>query len=110
MSINEPIAVQLSDDEVEVLRHGLNEWRGPARCTKAMALAMGFDGLDDLYAVEASASTTSSAQVMPVGRAEQRRRAAPTADSPAITDPRCGRSRRSGLGAGSPERHVGPGG
>lgn len=52
MSINDPLVVQLSDDEVEVLCHGINEWRGPARCTEAMAQAMGFDGLEDLYAIE----------------------------------------------------------
>lgn len=49
MSINDLLDVPLDDDEREVLRSGLLEWGGPARCTHAMALAMGFAGVDDLF-------------------------------------------------------------
>ncbi len=49
MSINDLLDVPLDDDERKVLRSGLLEWGGPARCTHAMALAMGFAGVDDLF-------------------------------------------------------------
>lgn len=31
------------------MRNGLNEWRGPARCTDELAVAMGFAGYDDFH-------------------------------------------------------------
>ena len=33
---------ELTEDEREVLRRGLLEWGGPARCTEALAVAMDF--------------------------------------------------------------------
>ncbi|OXM49486.1 hypothetical protein CFP75_19045 [Amycolatopsis alba DSM 44262] len=36
------MSVELADDEREVLRRGLAEWGGPASCTEALAVAMGF--------------------------------------------------------------------
>jgi hypothetical protein len=48
MGINDLLAVDLTDDEIRVLRHGLLEWGGPARCTDRMALAMGFESVDDI--------------------------------------------------------------
>ena len=44
------LAPDLDDVERSVLCAALNEWRGPARCTDALAVAMGFGGLDDLHA------------------------------------------------------------
>ena len=38
----EKLAVELSDDERALLRHGLGEWWGPAKPTDALAAAMGF--------------------------------------------------------------------
>ena len=38
----------LSDEEVQLLQHGLLEWAGPARCTEELAIAMGFSGVSDL--------------------------------------------------------------
>ncbi|MGA5132259.1 hypothetical protein ACPCTO_20885 [Streptomyces olivoreticuli] len=38
----------LTDEEVQLLRKGLMEWSGPARCTEEFALAMGFVSALDL--------------------------------------------------------------
>lgn len=45
-----PTAEQLTltDEESRLLQQGLTEWSGPARCTEEFAVAMGFDGTDDL--------------------------------------------------------------
>ncbi|WP_327141330.1 hypothetical protein [Nocardia sp. NBC_01327] len=43
------VVVELSDDERHVLRCGLNEWVGPARSSEALAVAMGFASVEDLY-------------------------------------------------------------
>ena len=48
MGVNDEIAVPLTDDERELLRCGLGEWGGPARCTDRMAVAMGFESVQDL--------------------------------------------------------------
>ena len=45
---SELIAVPLTDDERVLLVSGLSEWGGPARCTHALALAMGFADVDAL--------------------------------------------------------------
>lgn len=42
--------VELSDDEIYLLRCGLLEWQGPARCTEQMAVAMGFSSVEELFA------------------------------------------------------------
>ena len=38
----------LTDEEVRLLRKGLMEWSGPARCTEEFAVAMGFTSATDL--------------------------------------------------------------
>lgn len=38
----------LTDEEVRLLRKGLMEWSGPARCTEEFAIAMGFVSATDL--------------------------------------------------------------
>ncbi|MEV3965187.1 hypothetical protein AB0M34_30600 [Nocardia sp. NPDC050193] len=43
------VAIELSEDEREVLRRGLGEWGGPAHCTEALAVAMGFRSVVDLH-------------------------------------------------------------
>ncbi|MBM7437346.1 hypothetical protein [Streptomyces sp. HB132] len=45
-----PTAEQLAlnDEESRLLQLGLMEWCGPARCTEEFAVAMGFDGVQDL--------------------------------------------------------------
>ncbi|WP_082057025.1 GNAT family N-acetyltransferase [Psychromicrobium lacuslunae] len=43
------VEIALEDEERELLRHGLLQWLGPAHCSESMAVAMGFDGVDDLY-------------------------------------------------------------
>lgn len=39
----------LDDDERYLLRCGLNEWGGPARCTEELAVAMGFDSVNNMF-------------------------------------------------------------
>ena len=46
----EIIDVDLTDAERWVLNRGLVEWGGPAHCTEAMATAMGFSSVENLYA------------------------------------------------------------
>ncbi len=41
--------VDLTHDERLLLRYGLNQWGGPARCTDAFALAMGFESRERLH-------------------------------------------------------------
>jgi hypothetical protein len=43
-----PIAIQLDQQEIELLRSGLAEWGGPANATPELAVAMGFAGVEDL--------------------------------------------------------------
>lgn len=43
------IQLRLSNDERALLRAGLREWGGPARCTEEFAVAMGFDNVADLF-------------------------------------------------------------
>lgn len=47
---NELVDVALTDDERFLLDRGLVEWGGPARCTEAMAIAIGFSSVADLLA------------------------------------------------------------
>lgn len=42
------VEVGLVDEERNLLWLGLLEWGGPAKCTEAMAIAMGFRGTSDL--------------------------------------------------------------
>lgn len=44
----ELVDVALTDDERFLLTRGLVEWGGPARCSDAMAVAMGFADVQDL--------------------------------------------------------------
>lgn len=50
MNAHDRVQFDLDEDEREVLRRGLTEWAGPAAPTEAMALAMGFGDIDDLFA------------------------------------------------------------
>lgn len=47
---DEVVDVALTDEERFLLEHGLVEWGGPARCTEAMAVAIGFDSVAELLA------------------------------------------------------------
>ncbi|MGW7538310.1 hypothetical protein [Amycolatopsis sp. NPDC054798] len=42
------VSVELADDERKTLCQGLAEWGGPASCTEALAVAMGFRSVADL--------------------------------------------------------------
>jgi hypothetical protein len=43
------MALDLDEDERYVMRCGLVEWGGPARCTEEMARAMGFESISNLF-------------------------------------------------------------
>lgn len=49
VNAEELVAIELADEERKVLRCGLDEWGGPARCTEALAVAMGFQSVADLH-------------------------------------------------------------
>ena len=42
------VGLDLTDEERRMLFYGLIDWGGPARCTEVLAIALGFDGLEDL--------------------------------------------------------------
>lgn len=44
------IDIPLTQQERELLGRGLQEWSGPASCTDGLAVAMGFDSLEDFFA------------------------------------------------------------
>jgi hypothetical protein len=46
---DELIDIELTDEERYVLNRGVVEWGGPASCTDAMAGAMGFASVRDLF-------------------------------------------------------------
>jgi hypothetical protein len=43
------LSPDLDDVERHLLRWGIIEWGGPARCTEEMAVAMGFDSVQHLF-------------------------------------------------------------
>lgn len=43
------LSPDLDDRERRLLRWGIIEWGGPARCTEEMAVAMGFRDVQDLF-------------------------------------------------------------
>jgi hypothetical protein len=47
---NEMFAIDLTDEERYLIDRGLHAWGGPARCTNAFAIGMGFAGVRDLFA------------------------------------------------------------
>lgn len=46
---DEIVALDLTADEWRLLRCGLTEWWGPARCSDELAVAMGFGGYEDFH-------------------------------------------------------------
>lgn len=48
-SVQVPVSVPLTAEERTFLRHGVAEWWGPARCTDAFAVAMGFQSREHLH-------------------------------------------------------------
>jgi hypothetical protein len=49
MDASEPVGVDLTAEEIRLVTAGLVEWGGPARCTDALAVAMGFVDVKDLF-------------------------------------------------------------
>jgi hypothetical protein len=46
---NRPVAVDLDQDERYMLIHGLRDWGGPAYGSDALAVAMGFQSMDQIH-------------------------------------------------------------
>ena len=44
---DQPVTVELTEAELDLLRAGLHTWGGPVTCSEEMAVAMGFGGLAD---------------------------------------------------------------
>lgn len=63
----ELVAPELTDAERYVLNRGLVEWGGPAHCTEAMAIAMGFQSVEDLF-VQADRMIDALEQRRPLSR------------------------------------------
>ncbi|WP_076473659.1 hypothetical protein [Micromonospora avicenniae] len=49
-ALSDLVMVDLTEAERHLLARGLKEWGGPAHSTEALAVAMGFEGVQDLYA------------------------------------------------------------
>ncbi|GAA4580595.1 hypothetical protein GCM10023176_60360 [Micromonospora coerulea] len=49
-ALSDLVMVDLTEAERHLLARGLMEWGGPAHSTEALAVAMGFEGVEDLYA------------------------------------------------------------
>lgn len=63
----ELVTPDLTDAERYILRSGLVDWGGPARCTEPMAIAMGFRSVADLF-VEAGQMIDALEQGQPLSR------------------------------------------
>ena len=63
----ELVTPELTDAERYVLNRGLVEWGGPAHCTEAMAIAMGFRSVGDLF-VQADRMIDALEQGRPLSR------------------------------------------
>ena len=64
---DETISVKLSDEERLLLASGLLEWVGPAHCSDAMAVALGFDGVEHLL-VEGDRISKDLSKRLPLSR------------------------------------------
>jgi hypothetical protein len=62
----------LTGEERYVLARGLTEWGGPANCTDALAVAMGFGSVTELY-TEAQRLTILIREGRPLSRRDWRR-------------------------------------
>jgi hypothetical protein len=43
------VRIDLTESEFRLLKQGLHQWGGPARCSEEMAIALGFTGVADLH-------------------------------------------------------------
>jgi hypothetical protein len=66
------VTVDLTDQERHVMARGFAEWGGPAHSTDALAVAMGFEGTEDLY-VQARRLSRSVEAGEPLSRQDWRR-------------------------------------
>ncbi len=72
MTADELVKVDLCDAERQLVTRGLAEWGGPAHCTDALAIAMGFDGVRHFY-TEARRLSTSIRTGQPLTATDWRR-------------------------------------
>jgi hypothetical protein len=72
VSIEDGVAIDLTDEERDVLMRGLSEWGGPAHCTEALAVAMGFAGLEG-FRVERRRLSDALTAGLPLSRRDWRR-------------------------------------
>jgi hypothetical protein len=49
LPVTNPLAINLTQDERDLLAHGLREWGGPTRATDLVARAIGFSDVENLY-------------------------------------------------------------
>ncbi|GAA2398808.1 hypothetical protein Cme02nite_07620 [Catellatospora methionotrophica] len=49
MTTEDQISIELTDAERDLLVRGLGEWGGPAHATGALAVAIGFRGVEDMH-------------------------------------------------------------
>ncbi|MBY8873550.1 hypothetical protein K7640_17075 [Micromonospora sp. PLK6-60] len=66
------VTVDLTEAERHLLARGLAEWGGPAHCTEALAVAMGFAGVADLHAQAGRLAASIRAEA-PLSRHDWRR-------------------------------------
>ncbi|MEV4418273.1 hypothetical protein [Catellatospora sp. NPDC049609] len=71
MTAEDKVLIELTDAERHVLIRGFAEWGGPARCTDALAVAMGFRGVEDLH-VEGRRMSESIRSGHPLSRKDWR--------------------------------------
>ncbi|GAB4051100.1 hypothetical protein [Catellatospora paridis] len=68
----DPVSVDLTDAERHLLVRGFSEWGGPAHATDALAVAMGFEGVEDMYR-QVRRLTASIEAGQPLSRRDWRR-------------------------------------
>lgn len=71
-ALSDLVMVDLTEAERHLLARGLKEWGGPAHSTEALAVAMGFEGVEDLYA-QAGPLYASIRAEAPLSRRDWRR-------------------------------------
>ena len=68
----ESFGVELNSQEIQLLQAGLAEWGGPAHMTADLAVALGFQGVDDFHA-EARRISATIGRSLPMRPADWKR-------------------------------------
>ncbi|WP_222106392.1 hypothetical protein [Catellatospora sichuanensis] len=72
VTVEDPVSIDLTDDERLLLVRGFLQWGGPAHATDALAVLMGFDSVEDMYRQCRRLSTAVEAG-QPLSRRDWRR-------------------------------------